>query len=197
MRVQLRHRFRLRDGIGYVGNMKKVVTAFDLENGSIIWNYRHKNFPYFSSPGVSSDHVFIGGRDKGLHCINRISGKQKWRFSARGRIDSSPVVSKDKVIFGSMDGKLYIISTLTGKELSSYEVGEPISSTPAVVNDRVLVDVRMDWFIVSQLPTRDEKSSIKPDYETKEETKAEIILFPIIHRFPSGMRKMSPVSLVF
>ena len=88
---------------------------------------------------ISSDHVFIGGRDKGLHCINRISGKQTWRFSARGRIDSSPVVSKDKVIFGSMDGKLYIISTLTGKELLSYEVGEPISSTPAVVNDRVLV----------------------------------------------------------
>ena len=127
------------DGIGYVGNMEKAVTAFDLENGSIIWNYRHKNFPYFSSPAVSSDHVFIGGRDKGLHCINRISGKQTWRFSARGRIDSSPVVSKDKVIFGSMDGKLYIISTLTGKELFSYEVGEPISSTPAVVNDRVLV----------------------------------------------------------
>ena len=127
------------EGIGYVGNMERAVMAFDLETGDIIWNYRHKNFPYFSSPAVTSSQVLIGGRDKGLHCINRISGKQVWRFSARGRIDSSPVVAGDKVVFGSMDGKLYMISLKDGSEIVSYEVGEPISSTPAIVNGRILV----------------------------------------------------------
>ncbi len=127
------------EGIGYVGNMERAVMAFDLETGDIIWNYRHKNFPYFSSPAVTSSHVLIGGRDKGLHCINRISGKQDWRFSARGRIDSSPVVTQDKVVFGSMDGKLYMISLKDGTEIVSYEIGEPISSTPAIVNGRILV----------------------------------------------------------
>ena len=80
------------DGIGYVGNMDRAVMAFDLKTGDIVWNYRQKSFPYFSSPAVTKTQVIIGGRDKGLHCINRISGKQDWRFSARGRIDSSPVV---------------------------------------------------------------------------------------------------------
>ena len=127
------------EGIGYVGNMDRAVMAFDLESGEIVWNYRQKNFPYFSSPAVTSTHVLIGGRDKGLHCINRISGKQDWRFSARGRIDSSPVVAHEKVIFGSMDGKLYILTLKDGKEVVSYEVGEPISSTPAVLDGRILV----------------------------------------------------------
>ena len=127
------------EGIGYVGNMDRAVMAFDLESGDVVWNYRHKNFPYFSSPAVTSTNVLIGGRDKGLHSINRISGKQDWRFSARGRIDSSPVVAHEKVIFGSMDGKLYILSLKDGKEIASYEVGEPISSTPAVLDGRVLV----------------------------------------------------------
>jgi outer membrane protein assembly factor BamB len=129
----------ISDGVGYVGNMDRAVMAFDVKSGDIIWNYRHKNFPYFSSPAITLKYVLIGGRDKGLHCIDRISGKQKWRFSARGRIDSSPVVADDKVIFGSMDGKLYILSLKDGKEISSYEIGEPISSTPAIINGRILV----------------------------------------------------------
>jgi outer membrane protein assembly factor BamB len=129
----------ISDGVGYVGNMDRAVMAFDIESGDIIWNYRHKNFPYFSSPAITEENVLIGGRDKGLHCINRISGKQKWRFSARGRIDSSPVVADSKVIFGSMDGKIYILSLQDGKEITSYEVGEAISSTPAIINGKVLV----------------------------------------------------------
>ena len=98
-----------------------------------------KSFPYFSSPAVTETLVFIGGRDKGMHAIDRMTGKQVWRFSARGRVDSSPVVAGDKVVFGSMDGKLYVLTLADGKELVSYEIGEPISSTPAVLPGKIIV----------------------------------------------------------
>ena len=127
------------DGVGYVGNMDRAVMAFDVETGKVVWNYRNKSFPYFSSPALTQKHVLIGGRDKGLHCIKRISGKLEWRFAARGRIDSSPVVADDKIVFGSMDGKLYVVSLQDGKEISSYEVGEAISSTPALAGGRIFV----------------------------------------------------------
>lgn len=127
------------DGVGYVGNMDRAVMAFDLESAEMVWSYQPKSFPYFSSPAVTEKTVLIGGRDKGLHCIDRVSGNAIWRFSARGRIDSSPVVSAEKVVFGSMDGKLYVVSLKSGTEVVSYEIGEPISSTPAVVNGRVIV----------------------------------------------------------
>ena len=129
----------IADGVGYVGNMDRAVMAFDLETTDMVWSYQPKSFPYFSSPAVTNKSVLIGGRDKGLHCINRVSGKPIWRFSARGRIDSSPVVSGDKVVFGSMDGKLYLVSLDSGREVVSYEIGEPISSTPAVVAGKVIV----------------------------------------------------------
>jgi outer membrane protein assembly factor BamB len=127
------------DGVGYVGNMDRAVMAFDVGSGEVVWNYRNKSFPYFSSPALTEKYVLIGGRDKGLHCIKRISGKLEWRFAARGRIDSSPVVAGDKVVFGSMDGKLYVVSLKDGKEISSYEVGEAISCTPALAAGRIFV----------------------------------------------------------
>ena len=74
-----------------------------------------------------------------MHCIDRVTGKQVWRFSARGRIDSSPVISNEKVVFGAMDGKLYLVSQNDGQEIVSYEIGEPISSTPAVVGTKIIV----------------------------------------------------------
>jgi outer membrane protein assembly factor BamB len=119
--------------------MDRSVTAFNLEAGEILWNYKPKSFPYFSSPALSDNHVFIGGRDKGMHCIDRVKGNQVWRFSARGRIDSSPVITKEKVVFGAMDGKLYLVSKKDGKEVASYEIGEPISSTPAIVDTKIIV----------------------------------------------------------
>lgn len=127
------------DGIGYVGHFDNAVMAFDLETGDVVWTYRAKNFPYFSSPAVTDKHCLIGGRDKGLHCINRVTGKAAWRFAARGRIDSSPVVCGDRVVFGAMDGKLHVVSLKDGKEVVSYEIGEPVSSTPAVFGSKVIV----------------------------------------------------------
>ena len=59
------------DGVEYVGNMDRAVMAFDLETGEVVWNYRNKSFPYFSSPALTEKQVLIGGRDKGLHCIKR------------------------------------------------------------------------------------------------------------------------------
>ena len=128
----------IADGIGYVGNMDNAVTGFDLKTGEVVRTYRGKNFPYYSSPAVTEKHCLIGGRDKGLHCIDRVTGKAAWRFASRGRIDSSPVACGDKVVFGTMDGKIYLASLKDGKEIVSYEVGEPISSTPAVVGTQII-----------------------------------------------------------
>ena len=68
------------DGIGYVGNMDRSVMAFNLTSGEQVWSYSPKSFPYFSSPALTFDMVYIGGRDKGLHAIDRMSGKQKGDF---------------------------------------------------------------------------------------------------------------------
>ncbi|MEL0099196.1 MAG: PQQ-binding-like beta-propeller repeat protein, partial [Opitutae bacterium] len=120
-------------------NMDKAVQAIGLDKGEILWNYQPKNFPYFSSPAVTEKWVIIGGRDKGLHAIDRSTGKPHWRYSARGRIDGSPVIAGEKVVVGSMDGNLFLFDLDSGKKIAQYEIGAAISSTCAVTGGWIFV----------------------------------------------------------
>ena len=63
-----------------------------------------KELPYFSSPALSDNHVYIGGRDKGMHCIDRVNGS---KLGGSQLEEESTVLqsSQKKSSFGSMDGK--------------------------------------------------------------------------------------------
>ncbi len=78
------------------------------------------------------------------------TGKEKWRFTAGGRIDSSPTIVKGRCIFGSHDGYLYALSLADGQlawrmrmapredRMVSYGQMEslwPVIGTVVVVND--------------------------------------------------------------
>lgn len=125
--------------MGYVGNYGNLVVAFETKGGSILWKYRDRNFPYFSSAALTDERVIIGGRDKRLHCIDRASGKSVWHFQARGPVDSSPVVCKDAIVVGSEDGRLYCVELADGKERWAYEIGAAVTASPAVTDGRVVV----------------------------------------------------------
>ena len=81
-----------------------------------------------------------------MHAIDRETGKQKWRYSAHGRIDSSPVVVGRKVIFGSMD-ELYQIDISTGKVITRYEIGASISVPVLCRMAGFSLDVRMETYM--------------------------------------------------
>lgn len=127
------------DGLGYVGNYGNVVICFDPKSGAILWTYRDRNFPYFSSAALTEDRVIIGGRDKRLHCLDRANGKPVWRFETRGAVDSSPAVCRDAVIVGSEDGRLYCVNLADGKQRWAYEIGAPITSSPAIADGRIVI----------------------------------------------------------
>jgi outer membrane protein assembly factor BamB len=129
----------IADGIGYVGNYGNVVIAFDPKGGNVLWKYRDRNFPYFSSAALTKDRVIIGGRDKRLHCIDRAKGTPLWHFQTRGSVDSSPVVVGDAVIVGSEDGRLYGVGLADGKERWAYEIGAAVISSPAVSDGVVVI----------------------------------------------------------
>ena len=109
------------------------------QTGQIVWTFRDRAFPFFSSPAVTADRVVIGGRDKRVHCLNRADGKPIWEFRTRAKVDSSPVVCDGKVIVGGEDGRLYSLGLADGKERWSYEIGTPILSSPTIANGTILV----------------------------------------------------------
>jgi outer membrane protein assembly factor BamB len=126
------------DGLGYVGNYGNLVLAIDPKSGAVLWKYRDRNFPFFSSAAVTADRVIIGSRDKRLHAIDRSTGKAVWTFQTRGQVESSPVVCQDAIVVGSQDGRLYCVNLADGKERWAFDAGAPITASPAA-SDGVIV----------------------------------------------------------
>lgn len=127
------------DHRAYVGQYENEFLGVDLAEGKVLWRYKDRSFPYFSSPAVTADKVVFGGRDKRLHCVARADGRPLWTFATRGKVDSSPVVCGNKVAVGSDDGRLYVVSLAEGKELWSYEIGRPVTASPAIVEGQIVI----------------------------------------------------------
>ena len=123
----------------YFGHYGEEVLCVDFVAGKIIWRYKNREFPYFSSPAVGEKFVLIGGRDKRLHCLDRTTGKEVWEFITQGKVDSSPVICGDKVVVGSDDGRLYVVNLASGKEIWSYEIGKALTASPAVANGIIVI----------------------------------------------------------
>jgi outer membrane protein assembly factor BamB len=111
----------------------------DLNKGELKWRYRSANFPYFSSPAFTDEHVIVGGRDRKLHCLNRKDGEPVWVFRTRGKVDSSPVICDGKVVVGSEDGRLYVVDYKTGEAIWSFEIGEALTASPAIASGWILI----------------------------------------------------------
>ena len=126
-------------GRAHFGHYENKFLCVDIKAGSNAWTFSDRQFPYFSSPAVTSDLVLFGGRDKQLHCVKRSDGSRVWNFATRGKVDSSPVVCGDKVVVGSDDGRLYVVRLSDGKELWSYEIGQAIDGSPAVAGGKIVI----------------------------------------------------------
>jgi len=69
-----------------------------------------------TQPVVASGKVIVASVDS--HTVFALSadgGKELWRYTAGGRIDSSPTLYKGTVLFGSADGWIYCLGAADGK----------------------------------------------------------------------------------
>ena len=127
------------DGIIYCSHYGNRVGAYSIAGGQLVWEYGEREFDFYATPCVHERTVFVGGRDKRFHAIHRDSGKLKWEFRARDRIDSSAVVcGGQSLVFGCDDGYIYALDLDKGSELWRYEIGAPVRSSPAIAGDYVL-----------------------------------------------------------
>lgn len=117
------------------------VLGIDWQAGRVVWRYEDKerSAPFLSSAAVTDDLVIVGGRDKRVRAFDPASGKQRWEFVTRGRVDSSPVVVGQRAFFGCGDGNLYAVDLRTGREQWRFEAGSAIWATPAVGEECLVV----------------------------------------------------------
>lgn len=125
----------------FVGTNNNTVVRVDVgETLTQKWVFTPpRQFPFFSSPAVTKDLCIIGGRDKMVHAIEQETGKDRWSFRTRARVDSSPVIVGGRVFVGSSDGALYGLDLESGKKVWEYLAGAPIIAGPAVASGKLVV----------------------------------------------------------
>jgi len=74
-----------------------------------------------------------------VHALDAATGKRRWSFATRARVDSSPAVAGDRVVVGSGDGKLYVLDMQSGKKIWEFEAGAAITASPAIANGRIVI----------------------------------------------------------
>src|SRR5688572_32764335 len=73
------------------------VLAVNAKSGEIVWKYRDRNFPYFSSAAVTKDRVLIGHRGGGE--VGEIADRKSTRLnSSHSQISYAVFCLKKKII---------------------------------------------------------------------------------------------------
>ena len=125
----------------FVGHFGNEVLGIDWKKAEVLWRYEHpeRKFPFYSSPAATADRVIVGGRDKMVHCLDPQSGRSKWTFVCKGKVDSSPVIVGNRVFFGSHDGNIYSLDIETGDEIWRFTTGGPVGASPSVADGRLVI----------------------------------------------------------
>jgi len=79
--------------------------------------------PIWSSPLIAGSHVYNGGNEGVLHCIDASSGKKEAHpFCVNAKIFSPPVISDSLMYFGADDGVLYCLKPelINNKQFNRY-----------------------------------------------------------------------------
>ena len=122
-----------------LGDRRQEVTA-DLREAFLRrFEDKTRQFPYYSSPAVANGMVDIGGRDKNVRAIDLATGRPRWAFATRARVDSSPAIAGNRVAIGSSDGHLYVLDLASGKKIWEFDATAAILASPAIVDGKIVV----------------------------------------------------------
>lgn len=132
-------------GIAYYGTFANEVVAVDIAARKVKWRFSDpdRQFPFYSSAALavtgSGGTMVLGGRDKNVRALDMATGRQRWSFPTRARVESSPAIVGARVIVGSSDGKLYALDLASGKKLWEFDATAPITASPSVADGRVII----------------------------------------------------------
>ena len=74
----------------------------------------------------------MGGHDKNMHAIDRLTGKGRWTFPTKARIECSAAIVDERVFFGSGDGNIYGLNLADGKVAWKFNAGKPVNAGIAI-----------------------------------------------------------------
>lgn len=94
------------------------------------------------TPVLADSLILIGAGDGGFHAVHATTGKQVWRYQAKGKIRGTAAVDTSRVMFGTFDGWVVALDRRTGSELWTRDTRGPITSSAVLVAGRLIAGNR-------------------------------------------------------
>ena len=103
------------------------------------WEGEVPGTPFFSSPVVGDDTVYLTTDQGGVHALDLDSGELQWSFATANGQRSTPAVAGGLVyVGGGVSGFFYALDADTGEPAWSYPTGDFLTyATPTVVEGTV------------------------------------------------------------
>lgn len=99
----------IANGRLFVGLYDGKMHAFDLEDGSKLWEYRTLGDAITAPPTVVDGHVYFGGWSGKVHCVTASEGTRKWSY-ALDTNPMAPTVVDDVVFVGTAGGRVHALT---------------------------------------------------------------------------------------
>jgi outer membrane protein assembly factor BamB len=125
-----------------------VVYCLDPDTGRCRWRQRvcdaePRAFRQFSTPRIAGDAVFVGGADRGLHCLDLLTGAIRFRVQADDWVRSRPAVVGAHVYFATLAGTVSAVRVADGMASVVWSVSagrHPVYADIAVAEGSVVVN---------------------------------------------------------
>ena len=110
------------------------------------WIFKTKAAIY-SSAIADDTNVYFGGCDSTFYAIDKLLGKEKWRYQTSGGIKSKPCFFKGLIIFNNTEGKIIALDKASGKPVwlfktkgeQRYDMWDYYLSSPITHNGQVFI----------------------------------------------------------
>ena len=116
---------------------------------SINWKKASVNWTFVEAGGASNSirsnaaaykgFIIFGGRNRRVYALHPDTGKKRWSFVTRRRVDSSPIIVGNRVFVGATDGRLYALNLQSGKKLWQYQTRGSFVGSPAAAHGRLVI----------------------------------------------------------
>jgi len=104
--------------------------------GNVKWKYAI-NGPFYNSPIVLDDRVYIGTGDNRLISLDDSNGSVAWEWKTTGPMDASPIAADGRIYLGLRDKRIVALDATSGKELWDFFTENPILAS-STVKDGIL-----------------------------------------------------------
>jgi len=104
----------IADGRVYAAAVEDSVSAFELQTGARVWEYRSEQ-SLTGGPGAGEGLVVVGTLDGNVIALDAATGAEKWTAKVPSEVIAAPTIGQGTVLVRSNDGRVSAFDVADGK----------------------------------------------------------------------------------